>query len=381
MKIAIVNLITRTSLCRHVIPVIESNDDAMVVKFLKELTSLGMDARLFVSDAYKPAITEKPDSAICYLPTKLKRVFLPTRLPFTPSLVGKLKNQFDIVVCSEAFQWATVMAVLAKIISHDRKIKVIVWQELSKHQKMLFSLPSKFFHKVILKFILDRYISAYVPRSAMAARFLEMQGIERRKITHPVSHGYDHRVFFYDPRVKRENYLFSPSRLVESKGIDVLLKAFSLFCRQNYQVNLIIQGQGPLLKEYQAMAHDLGVDKRVTFDTTRLDHQRMRERYQKALLTVICSREDYVIFSVLESIACGTPVVLSTGVDSHVNYLDEKGGMSFENQDHRQLAEILIQTLRDPKTLRRLEIQAVQKSAQYRNTYICRQFIKIFKQN
>ncbi len=379
MNLAIVNLITRTSLCRNKVPEVRSNKDAMIVKCAEQMREQGLDAELYISDVYKPAGDEHLSVPVNYLPTLLQKVFLPTRLPFTPSLAQKLKDRYDVVICSEAFQWSTVLAVLAKLTSSKKNLKIIVWHELSRHQKMFGGLPSKIFHKVILRYILDPFIAAYVPRSAVAARFLEKQGIPKTKITYPVAHGYDHHVFFHNPQVKKERYLFSPSRLVASKGVDVLLKAFSLVCRKIDNINLIIQGEGPLLDELQHACAELGIEHRVTFDTNRLGHDQMRERYQKAMLTVITSREDYVIFSEMESIACGTPVVLSSGIDSHINYLDDKGGFSFENGDYRELADILIRTLMDPASLRRLETQALQKSFSNTNAHISKQFIKIFK--
>lgn len=380
MKIAIVNLITRTSLCRNVLPEIQSNRDAMIVKFVEELRSAGAEADLFVSDSYKPVNDDRLPINIHYLPTRFKKLFLPSRIPFTPSLVKALANSYDIVVCSETFQWSTVLAVLAKIFSFKRRMKVVVWQEIAKHQKIFGKWPSIIYHKVILKFVLGSFIDAYIPRGKAAAEFLKRQGINPNKITAIVPHGIDQKIFFSRPGGEKERYLFSPSRLVESKGIDILLQAFAMVCQDNDDVKLIIQGEGPLKEQYKALSKLLDIDDRVSFDETRLDHNAMRQRYQRSLATVISSREDLTIFSDMESISCGTPVVISSGVDSHINYKDGKGGASFNNGDYQQLAGILKELIRNPSMRRRMETEAVRKSERFHNSRLVREFMNILQE-
>lgn len=379
MKIAVINLITRTSLYRHKVPPVQSNRDAMIVKFVTELKSQGADVDLYISDAYKPLNDEALDIKINYLPTCLKWIFWPTRLPFTPSLFRELKNRYDIVICSEAFQWSAVIAVFAGIFSREKKMKIIVWQELGIHQKLLMGWPSRFYHKVILKFFLDRFIACYVPRSRQAGKFLMEQGISVQKISSPIPHGYDQNVFFNDPAVKKEMYIFSPARLVHAKGIDVLLKAFDLVRKKTGHLELLIQGEGPLLEEYKALSQDLRLNGQVRFETDRLNHHQMRERYQKALITVISSRADNVIFSDMESIACGTPVILSTGVDSHTNYLDGTGGRYFQNEDYLQLAARITEIIKNPGLRWQMQKEALQKSDQFKNSTIAKQFLELIQ--
>ncbi len=379
MKTAIINLITRTSLNRKTPSEIHSNKDAMIVKFVSEINTQGWELDLYISDAYKPIKDENLGIKICYLPTLFQKIFWPARLPFTPSLFWELKNNYDSVICSEAFQWSTIISVLAKLFSFKKKMKIVVWQEMAKHQKIFKRYPSLFFYKIILKYFLDYFISCYVPRSERARIFLMKQGIKAKKITPVISHGYDQDIFFTNSQVRKERYIFSPSRLVFSKGIDVLLKAFALVCQKIDDLDLIIQGEGPLHRECVELSRNLGVYEKVKFDIQRLNHNEMRERYQKAVITVISSRSDNVIFSDMESIACGTPVILSTGADSHANYCDGKGGTFFKSEDYKQLADIMIAMLKSPLEQKRLENEAIDKSCRYRNSYIANQFLDIIQ--
>lgn len=377
MKIAVVNLITKTPLARRSSPEVKSNKDAMIVKFSQELQHHGMDIDLYISDSYRPPVAEDLGICVKYLPTIFKPVFWPSFIPCTPSLFKELRNNYDFVICSEVFQWSTVFAVLSRIFSRQKKPAIVIWQEMSKHQKMLKEMPSRFFHRIVLRYFLDRHIALYVPRSDPARAFLMRQGIGSAKIAFPIPHGIDQSVFFYDPAVKKENYIFSPSRLVFSKGIDVLLKAFSRAQEKLRSVHLIIQGEGPELERYRKLAETLRIGDKVIFCTDRLPHEEMRARYQKALVTVISSRSDLFIFSIMESMACGTPVFVSTGVDSHALFLDHRGGMVFKNEDYEQLSDLLIKYMNDSALRIRMEKEAVEEAKLYSNHRLAGIFVTL----
>ncbi|HEC93679.1 MAG TPA: glycosyltransferase [Candidatus Atribacteria bacterium] len=377
MNVAIINLITRTPLERKKAPKVNSNRDAMIVKFARELQIQGIDLDLYISDAYKPINEEKMDVNVIYLPTRLKFIFWPSCLPFTPTLFNKLRNKYDVVICSESFQWSTVFAVLAKIFSFKKKMKIIVWQEMAKYQRLFKKILSLIFYKVGLRFFLDKYIDKYIPRSQLAKKFLLKQNIEEKKITQSIPHGVDQNVFYYDPNIKKENYIFSPSRLVHSKGVDVLLKAFAIVSKKIKNIELIIQGEGPKYEEYKALSKKLNIESKVKFCTERLNHTQMRIRYQKALVTVISSRSDNVTFSDMESIVCGTPVIISNGADSHINFLDGKGGMIFNSEDWSQLSDLLLKIIRDTSFRKHKEKETLEKSKLYFNSYLSKLFMKV----
>ena len=93
-----INLITRTPLSRKIIPQIISNKDNIIVNFCTALKSNGINVDLFISDAYKPVIEERLDIKTIYLKTLLKRIFLPSRLPFVPSLFLYLRTLLSKII-------------------------------------------------------------------------------------------------------------------------------------------------------------------------------------------------------------------------------------------------------------------------------------------
>jgi L-malate glycosyltransferase len=100
------------------------------------------------------------------------------------------------------------------------------------------------------------------------------------------------------------------------------LRAFAIVRAARPQATLVIAGSGPQRAELEALARELGVAGGVTF-TGRVDNHAMAQLYRDADIMLNCSLVDNMPNSVLESLACGVPVV-STNVGG-VPYLVEDG--------------------------------------------------------
>ena len=91
-------------------------------------------------------------------------------------------------------------------------------------------------------------------------------------------------------------------------GIETALRAFAVVVAQRPDALLSVAGSGPQRAELEALAAVLGVAGRARF-TGRLDRNQMAALYRDADLTLNPSRADNMPVSVLESMACGVPVV------------------------------------------------------------------------
>ena len=373
-----INLITRTPLSRKIIPQIISNKDNIIVNFCTALKSNGINVDLFISDAYKPVIEERLDIKTIYLKTLLKRIFLPSRLPFVPSLFLYLRNKYDNVICVEAFQWSTVIAVVAKLFSFRRKMSIYVLQELSHHNKYLLEIPSRIYYGLILKYLLDKHIRLYMPFSERSRNFLLANGIKKGKIGKTISHGYNQNVFFQEKNINEsENYIFAPLILINVKGVDTLLKAFSIVRKKDPDVELIIQGDGPEFNNYENMARNLNILEKIKFNRERVSHNKMRTLYNRALITVIPSRRELCNLSTRESIACGTPVIVSDGIDDCSIFDDGKGGLVFKKGDYVQLSELITKMIGDHEYRKAMGNWALQKAEMFKHERLSKLFAEI----
>ena len=100
------------------------------------------------------------------------------------------------------------------------------------------------------------------------------------------------------------------------------LRAFAIVLRRLPQARMVVAGSGPLRAELEALAVELGISAALTF-TGRVDNVAMATLYRGADLMINPSLVDNMPNSVLESLACGVPVV-STNVGG-VPYLVEDG--------------------------------------------------------
>ncbi|MBD2007133.1 glycosyltransferase family 4 protein [Trichocoleus sp. FACHB-40] len=158
---------------------------------------------------------------------------------------------------------------------------------------------------------------------------------------------------FYDLRIKWDiaedvKVISYVGRLDKEKGIETLLKAFSLLLKSGYKLRLFIAGK-PLSteQEYQnsleELVTNLGIKEHTSFlghvnDTTSL--------YQVSDVTVLPSLwPEPFGRTIIESMACGTPVVASRtgGIPEILTGEFERG--LFETGNERDLADKLLKIM------------------------------------
>ena len=96
--------------------------------------------------------------------------------------------------------------------------------------------------------------------------------------------------------------------LVKGKGLETLLKAFAYCKRRITDLKLWIVGDGYLRSTLGLMAKMLGVYNDIVF-FGRLSHDKLRNIYNQATVTVLSSKKESFGLVLVESMACGTPVI------------------------------------------------------------------------
>lgn len=94
------------------------------------------------------------------------------------------------------------------------------------------------------------------------------------------------------------------AKLDGAKGQDLAISAL----RDLPEYRLVLVGQGPMLERYQTMAREIGVADRVTF-MGAVPHGELARLYSAADASILASAREGMPNVVLESLACGTPVV------------------------------------------------------------------------
>ncbi|HLO13265.1 MAG TPA: glycosyltransferase family 4 protein [Anaerolineales bacterium] len=144
--------------------------------------------------------------------------------------------------------------------------------------------------------------------------------------------------------VKLVLFVAALDRAHHFKGLNDLLLAVQTL---SSDIWLLVIGDGDLRKEYERQARELGVSSRVIF-TGAVPHEDLPPYFRSADVTILPSSQTESFGLVLiESLACGTPVIASSlpGVRTVVNHGSD--GLLVAPNDPLALAEAILTILKD----------------------------------
>jgi glycosyltransferase involved in cell wall biosynthesis len=131
-------------------------------------------------------------------------------------------------------------------------------------------------------------------------------GVDEQRVT-SLRNGVDLELFRPIERQRNERFtLLTVGHLVPVKGQELIIAALPLLP----DVRLVVAGDGPDRKKLEALARSLSVDERVTF-LGAVPQAQLRQHYGSADALVLASSREGWANVLLESMACGTPVVAS----------------------------------------------------------------------
>jgi glycosyltransferase involved in cell wall biosynthesis len=132
----------------------------------------------------------------------------------------------------------------------------------------------------------------------------------------------------------QENQLFEVlcvGRLVPEKGVDRLIRAFSVFKKQHTDSRLTIVGDGRERTRLEMLVRTLGLHADVKFEGFRAD---VAPYYVKSHVLVVPSiTTEGLPRVILEAFAVGTPVVASDTPDLREHIHEGINGMLFKNEE------------------------------------------------
>jgi glycosyltransferase involved in cell wall biosynthesis len=145
-------------------------------------------------------------------------------------------------------------------------------------------------------------------------------------------------------------------RLIEEKGVQVLLTALSMCRQRGHDFSLRIRGEGPYKSALVGLATSLGVADRVAF-VDFAHGQELVDEFRAAQALVVPSLWDEVTGIVaMEAMAAGTPVVAADV--GGLGELALQGGLVFGRGDSAGLANALIAISGDPQLRAKLSHEA-----------------------
>lgn len=139
-------------------------------------------------------------------------------------------------------------------------------------------------------------------------------------------------------------------RFVKVKGLDFLLYAFKILQDSNIKVQLVLVGEGPEKSHLMKIIEELKL-KNVRFIET-IEHSEIPDIMNCADVFALCSSGEGMPTVVLESLACGVPVVSTKVGDVHKVVHDGISGYLIEKRTPEEISKKLIMALNEGSKFR-----------------------------
>lgn len=235
-------------------------------------------------------------------------------LPFAIPLIRKLSSQYDAILCPLWFPDATATYLALQFTKNKIPFHVVV------HGSEIFdtqnSLKTKIRHRLIanLKQKVFKNCQSVITVSEFTRRAVLENTIADATKIHVVHNGVNLKIFKKTGKKTQKTFhLITVSRLVDYKGIDVVLKSLPLVLKKHPDILYSIVGTGPDEERLKRMTKEFKIEKNVQFLGAQ-SKEFIVDLYNSADLFIMMSRQnppDVEGFGLvfLEAAACGTPSI------------------------------------------------------------------------
>lgn len=161
---------------------------------------------------------------------------------------------------------------------------------------------------------------------------------------------------YKDRRQKR--LVLTVSRLEPGKGLHDLIEAAELIVRKDPEVRFLIVGEGGMRDSLEKRIRQIGLGRSIQLTGHIFERDRLVDLYQSAALFVLPSHHEGMPTVILESMACGCPVLATSvgGIPSLIQ--DGENGGLIPPGNACALAQRILDLLQNPQLLTYLSKQA-----------------------
>ena len=307
MKVVIINPILYTCETSY-IKKVKSIKDSMIYNLCLEFKRQGHEPILIAAADYEPEPKEEYDFEVVYLKTICKKIFKLNCFPLLKNLEKTIRNiQPDYIISGEVFSMSSLC------VTFYFGKKTIIWHELAKHNNILKKIPSKIWYNVIARLFFRKV--RVVGRSYNALNFISRYC--KNVSDEYIDHGVDIDKFICC--LEKDKKFVVVSQLIKRKHIDGIISCFFEFKRKNREFELIIIGSGEEEKILKEQVKRLKLQRSVRF-LGQKNHDEIIPILSKAYALIINTEKDNSMLSIVEAIACGTPI-LTTDIPYNVHYI------------------------------------------------------------
>ncbi|MFC1865770.1 glycosyltransferase family 4 protein [Chloroflexota bacterium] len=147
---------------------------------------------------------------------------------------------------------------------------------------------------------------------------------------------------------ERSNLIGYIGRLSYEKGVTNFVKAIPLVIKQHSSVEFLIGGNGPLLNKLKSEVMQMGLDSKVKF-TGWIPHTELADYLNELRLFILPSSTEGLPNTVLEAMACGTPVLVTPVGALPEIIKDKETGFIMNDNSPDSIASGIIEALSHPQ--------------------------------
>ena len=169
---------------------------------------------------------------------------------------------------------------------------------------------------------------------------------------------------------KKKKIVFM-GHLVERQGVDTLLRAIKILCKQDASIRADIVGGGPLLATLKARAKKLGIDKQVTFHGFVKDYAVVEAILASGSVAVAPYQKDPDNFTQFADpgklkayLGAALPIIL-TDVPPNARQLQKQGAAIIVEDDAQEIAAAIKSLFADNKKWVSMRTAALKAAAEF----------------
>ncbi len=164
----------------------------------------------------------------------------------------------------------------------------------------------------------------------------------------------------------------------EIKGLDFIINALGKLKSRKYSFRLLVAGKGNTSK-YTRLAQQTGVAENIIF-TGKLDKRNLIRHYLASDIYIMLSAFDTFGMVVLEAMAAGLPVIISSNVGAKDLVRENENGFVIADTSNTEIIADKIERLLDKNTHRRMSRAASATASQNTWDHVVEKYVQIYRE-
>ena len=290
-------------------------------------------------------------------------------------------NEYDVIHDNQSLAYELLFFQKKKplVTTIHHPISLDLAYQLQSTNDIFLKLLMRRWHSflVMQKFVAKRLKKIVVPSNSSMDDIKDEFRVDKNKMER-VMNGIDLNVFYPDSKIQKIPFklVTVASADVPLKGLDYLLKALSDLAEVYSDISLSIIGEQKKGGHTERLIKKLNLEKRVNF-FSNLTQEELRKTYCEAELAIIPSLYEGFGFAAIEAMACGVPLISSSG--GALPEVIKDTGIIIPPKNVKEIYNSVNFLLSSPKSAKELAEKGLQRAnSKFSWTAIAKQLEKVY---